>query len=89
MITETLQREITQLYMPNAPLLHTCNIDLIDVCLEDQPGGHRLEHQLTFEQFSEKQIEQPSFYDQRSIEASIKNQAMISIRKEQIPSEKM
>ena len=52
------------LHMPNAPLLHTCNIDLIDVCLEDQPDAHRLEHQLTFEQFSEKQIEQPSFYDQ-------------------------
>ena len=56
------------LHMPNAPLLHTSNIDLIDVCHEDQPDAqpdaHRLEHQLTFEQFSEQQIEQPSFYDQ-------------------------
>ena len=57
-------RDNSALHMPDAPLLHTCNIDLIDVRLEDQPDVHRLEHQLTFEQFSEKQSEQPSFFDQ-------------------------
>ena len=52
------------LHVPNAPLLHTFNVDFIDVCLEGQPDAHRLDHQLTFEQFPEKQIEQPSFNDQ-------------------------
>ena len=66
MITETLQREITQLYIC---LMHHCCIRVILIlsmfALKTmQPDAHRLEHQLTFEQFSEKQIEQPSFFDQ-------------------------
>ena len=48
----------------NSPLLQTSKTYPVDVCLKDQPDAHRLGHQLTFEQFPVKQIEQTSFNDQ-------------------------